>query len=141
VPFPEPELASESQGVFASGVEEFVRGERHGRDVEDAAGGVDEGDDQDEFKRIDDVVADLRGRYVEAEDNSYGEAEDGGAAEDGVDADEEAGGDAPGQLFRRGSHAEEREDRKGDAAVDPVVVNGSWTLAWVTAIWFVGVHF
>jgi len=45
------------------------------------------------------VVADLRGGDVEAEDEGYGEAEDGGAAEDGIDADEKTGGDAPGQLF------------------------------------------
>ena len=64
--------------------------------VEDAAAEADEGDDEDEFERVDDVVADLRGGDVEAEDKGQGEAEDGGAAEDGIDADEEAGGDAPG---------------------------------------------
>ena len=59
VPFPEPELAKEIHGVFVGGVEELVRGERHRRGVEDAAGHVDERDDQDEFEWIDDVVADL----------------------------------------------------------------------------------
>ena len=58
----------------------------------------------------------------------------GGAAEDGIDADEQAGGDAPGQLFGRGSHAEECEDGKGDAAVEPVVVDGSGSLVGVLAI-------
>ena len=140
VPLPEPELAGEGEWVFTRGVEEFVRGERHGRSVEDSAGDVDEWDDQDKLERIDDVVADLRGGYVEAEDESYSEAEDGGAAEDGVDADEEPDGDAPGQLFRRGSHAEEREDGKGDAAVNPVMVDGSLALGGVTVIWFVGLH-
>ena len=82
--------------MFAGGVEEFVRRERHGRGVEDAAGEADERNDQDEFERIDDVVAELRGGDVETEDKGYGEAEDGGAAEDGIDADEEADGDAPG---------------------------------------------
>ena len=96
--------------------------------MEDAAGDVDERNDEKEFERIDDVVAELRGGNVEAEDEGQGEAEDGGAAEDGIDADEEAGGDAPGQLFRRGSHAEQREDGKGDAAVEPVVVDGSGSL-------------
>ena len=109
--------------------------------MEDAAGDVDEGDDEDELERIDDVVADLRGGDVEAEDEGDGEAEDGGAAEDGIDADEEAGGDAPGELFRGGSHAEEREDGKGDAAVDPVVVDGRGL--WVGSLRFglAGVHF
>jgi len=100
VPLPEPELAGEGQGMFAGGVEEFVRGERHGRGVEDSAGDVDEGDDQEKLERIDDVVADLRGGYVETEDKGQRETEDGGAAEDGVDADEKAHGYAPGELFR-----------------------------------------
>jgi len=75
--------------VFARGVEEFVRGERHGRGVEDAAGDVDEWDDENELERIDNVIADLRGGYVETEDKGQRETEDGGAAEEGVDADEE----------------------------------------------------
>ena len=141
VPLPEPELAGEGEGVLAGGVEEFVRGERHRRGVEDAAGDADERDDQDQLERIDDVVAELRGGDVEAEDEGNGEAEDCGAAEDGIDADEESGGDAPGQLFGRGSHAEEREDGKRNAAVDPVVVDGSGALAGEYAIWFVGRHF
>jgi len=51
------------------------------------------------------VVAYLRGRYVEAEEKGYCEAEECGAAQDGIDADEEADGDAPGELFRSCSHA------------------------------------
>jgi len=80
------------------------------------------------------VVADLRCGYVETKDKCQSEAEDGGAAEDGIDADEEAGGDAPRQLFRRCSHAEERKDGKGDASVDPIVVNGSGVLAGVVVM-------
>jgi hypothetical protein len=83
----------------------------------------------------------LRGGYVETEDEGQREAEDGGTAKDGVDADEEAGGDAPGQSFRRGSHAEQCEDGKGDAAVEPVVMDGRRSLVGVVAIWFVGLHF
>jgi len=91
--------------VFTSGVEEFVRGERHRRGVEDAAGDADERNYQNEFERIDDVVAELRGCDVEAKDKGYCEAKDRGAAEDGIDADEQAGGDTPGEFFRRCSHA------------------------------------
>ena len=130
VPLPEPELAGEGEWVFTRGVEEFVRGERHGRSVEDSAGDVDEWNDQDKLERIDDVVADLRGGYVEAEDESYSEAEDGGAAEDGVDANEDAGSYAPCEFFGCGSHAEKREDGKGDAPVEPVVVDGRRRLRW-----------
>lgn len=125
MPLPEPELAGEGEGVFARGAEELACGERHGRGVEDAARDVDEWDDENEFERIYDVIANLRGGYVETKDKREGEAEDGGAAEDGVDADEETDGDAPCQFFRGCSHAKEREDRKGDAAIDPAVMNGS----------------
>jgi hypothetical protein len=96
MPLPEPELADERDGMGASGVEEVVRGERHGCGVEDAAADMNEGDDQDELKRVDDVVANLRGGDVEAEDEGDDEAEDCGCAEDRVDADEEADGEAPG---------------------------------------------
>jgi hypothetical protein len=96
MPLPEPELADEGDGMLAGAVDEFVRRERHRCGVEDAAGKTDEGDDQNQFERVDDVVAKLRGGYVEAEDEGDGEAEDGGAAQDRVDADEKADGDAPG---------------------------------------------
>ena len=82
--------------MLACGVDEISCRERHGRGVKDAAGDADEGDDQDEFERVDDVIAQLRGGYVEAEEEGDCEADDRGGAEDGADADEEAGGDAPG---------------------------------------------
>lgn len=127
--------------MFARGVEKLVRGEGHGLAMEDAACGVDEGDDEDELERIDDVVADLRGGDVEAKDKGDGEAEHGGAAEDGIDADEKAGGDAPCEFFGRGSHAKQRENRQGHAAIEPVVMNGRIVPAVVAAIWFGGLHF
>lgn len=64
--------------------------------MEEAAAGPDEGDDQEELERIDDMVAELRGSYVETEDEGRGEAKEGGRAQDGVEADEKAHGDAPG---------------------------------------------
>ena len=73
--------------------------------------------------------------------NAESEAEDGGTAEDGVDANEEAGGDAPGQLFGEAPMRKERKDGKSDAAVDPVVMNGSGVLAGVVGICFTGSHF
>jgi hypothetical protein len=120
--------------VFPGGSEEFAGGEGHGCCVEDATGRMNEWDDQNEFEWVDDVVADLRGGYIEAEDKCQGEAENGGAAEDGIDADEEAGGDAPGELFRRGSHAKEREYGESNAAVEPVVVDRSGARGGVVAI-------
>ena len=57
MPLPKPELPGERYGMFAGGVEELVRRERHGCGVEDSAGDADKWNDQDELKRIDDVVA------------------------------------------------------------------------------------
>lgn len=59
MPLPTPELMDEVKWVFAGCVEEFACGERNGLDMEDAAGDVDEGDYQDQFQRIDDVVGQL----------------------------------------------------------------------------------
>ena len=114
--------------------------ERHGRGVEDSAGGADGGDDKDKLERVDDVVTELRCGYVEAKEERRGEAEDGGNAEDRADADEEAGGDAPGQLLRSGSHAEESEDGKDDATVGPVVMDGGWACDEADKSWFAGLH-
>ena len=57
MPFPEPELARECEGMLAGGVEEFVGRERHGCGVEDSAGDADERNYEEELERIDDVVA------------------------------------------------------------------------------------
>ena len=57
-----------------------------------------------------------------------GEAEDCCRPEDGIDADEEAGGQAPGELLRRRSTTQESEDRKGDAAICPVVLRNCLNL-------------
>ncbi len=81
-------------------MEEILCVEWHGGGVEDAASEADEGDDQDELERVGEVVGELRGGDVEPEDEGQGEAEDGGGAEDGIDADEDAGGEAPGEFLR-----------------------------------------
>jgi hypothetical protein len=133
-------LAGESERVFACGVEKFVGRERHGGSVEDAASNSDERDDQDELERIDDVIAQLRGRDVETEDEGKGETEDRSASEDRIDADEKPGSDAPGESFRRCAHAKEREDGRDDAAVGPIVVDGTRSVVGINAIWFVGLH-
>ncbi len=103
-------------------MDERFGSEWHGRGVEDYVAEADEGDEEKEFERVGEMVGQLRGGDVEAQEKCRGEAEDGGAAEDGVDADQQADGDAPGELARRGAHAEQREDRKGDTAVSPVVM-------------------
>ena len=109
--------------------------EGHWPGVEDEVAEADEGDEEQKLEGIDGVVGQLRGGDIEAEDEGGGEADDGGAAEDGIDADEKADGDAPGKFARGGSHAQQCEDGKGDAAVEPVVMErrparlgGGWIL-------------
>jgi hypothetical protein len=128
VPLPEPEVTDEGDGVFAGDVEEFGRGEGQAAGVKDMGGDVDERDDEQKLQRIDDVVSYLGGRDVEPEDEGCGEAEECGAAEDGIDADEESGCEAPGEFLRGRSHAEEGEDGQDGAAVDPIMVDGRGTL-------------
>lgn len=114
--------------MFSGCVEELVCRERHWSSVEDAAGGVDEGNDENELERVDDVIAELGCGDVKAEENSQGKAEDRSAAEDGVDADEKADGDAPSKFFWGCSHTEEGENGKGDPAIKPVVVDSGGLL-------------
>lgn len=137
VPLPEPKLAGEFDGAVAGGVEEFCGREGHGRGVEDATPDPDEWNDEDQFERVDDVVAELRCCDIQTEHKRYGQAEQRSAANDRIDADEEACGDAPGELLWRGAHAEESQDRKGDATVGPVVVDG-WGRAG--EVWFAELH-
>lgn len=92
--------------------------------MEDAAGDVDEWYEQEQFKRIDDVVGQLRRDEIEPQYECGCETEDGGAAENGVDADEQAEGDAPGKFSGRRTHAQQGEDREDNASVSPVVVDG-----------------
>lgn len=82
--------------MLTRGVKKFVCGEGHGRGMEDAAGEPNEWDDEDELEGVDDVISHLRGGNVEAQDEGYSEAQNAGAAEDGIDSDEEANGEAPG---------------------------------------------
>ena len=57
VPLPLPELTGEVEGMFAGCAQKFARREWHGGSVEDAAGDMDERNDQNELERVDDVVA------------------------------------------------------------------------------------
>lgn len=43
--------------MFARRIKKLVCGEGHGGGVKDAAGGVNERNDQDEFEWVDDVIA------------------------------------------------------------------------------------
>ncbi len=140
MPLPEPDLTGEGYGAGACCGEEGLGGERHGCGAEGSAAKVDEGEDEEEFEGVDGVVADLGCGDIEAEEVGRRKAEEGGAAEDGVDADEEADGDAPGELLRGGAHAEESEDREREAAIGPVVVDGSEARVEIGEIVFARLH-
>ena len=81
--------------MLACGVEEFLRGESQGSGVEDAAAQMDERNDEQDLQRVDDVIGKLRRRDVESEGEGQQQAENSGRAEQRVDADEEACGEAP----------------------------------------------
>ena len=108
--------------------------------MEDAAGDVDERNHENEFERIDDVVAELRGGHIETKDKGYCEAKNRGAAKDGIDADEETDGNTPGEFLWGCSHTKECKDRKDDATVEPVVMN--WGGGWRgdAGVGFAGLH-
>ena len=74
------------------------------------------------------MVSDLRGCYVETENKGHREAKNGCTAEDGIDADEETNGDAPGEVLWSCSYTEECADGQSDTPVEPVVMDGrgSW---------------
>jgi len=122
VPLPGPELAGEGDGAGAGGVNQRAGREGHRRGAEDDVAEAKEGNHEQELEGIDEVIGQLRGGDVEPQDEGGGETDDGGAAEHGIDADEQADGDAPGELSRGSAHAQQREDGKSDAAIEPVVV-------------------
>lgn len=141
MPLPLPQLAGEGNGTGVGGVNERPGGEGKRRGVEGEGTEADKGDDEQEFQRIDEMVGQLRGGDIEAQCEGRREAEDGGAAQDWVDADEQANGDAPCQFLRRGPHAEEREDGKRNTAVGPVVVEQGLTGLVRGGIHGAGVHY
>ena len=122
MPFPLPELPGERDGAGAGGMNQALCGERKRRGVKEDSPDVDEGDEEQEFERVNEVVGQLRGGDVEAKDECCRKTKDSGAAKNGIDADEEADRDAPGEFLRRRSHAQEREDRERNAAIEPIVV-------------------
>jgi hypothetical protein len=123
-----PELTCECDGVGASRIEKSRWRERYRFGSEYKAPESHEWNYEKEFERVDDVVSDLRGCYVETEEKGHCKAKNGCAAKNGVYTDKEADGDAPGEFLWGGSETEKREDGQGDTPVEPVVMDGrgSW---------------
>ncbi len=80
VPLPEPEAADEVDGVGAGRGEEQSRRERNGAGAEDTRSPGEERDEEHEFDRVHEVIRELRGGEVEAEDGGEGERDEGSGA-------------------------------------------------------------
>ncbi len=134
MPLPQPELTKENKWVFPGSAKELVSREWHRRSMEDATRRMNERNYQDQFERINHVVANLRRSNIQPEDEGERKAKNRRAPEDGIDADEQPGSNAPGQLLRCGAHAQQRKDWKSHPSIDPVVANGRVTLRGMASI-------
>ena len=97
VPLPLPDVAEETDGVVAEVLDLLAR---HGEPVgvEEVNAELDERDEEKDVKRGDEVGADLRGDLVEAEEPREQDHEERGEADGGVDTDDHAEGEAPGDA-------------------------------------------
>ncbi len=78
VPLPCPKDASGGPGVDARGVKEGVAFEGESPGVEELVAELDEEGEEQEFERVDEMVGDLGGDQVEAEDAGGDERDQGG---------------------------------------------------------------
>lgn len=124
VTLPGPEQSREFDGVGAGHVEEIGGRERDRRGAEEACADAQKGQEQEELQRVDEMVGDLGGGEVEAEEEGDDQAGDGGRSEHGIDADGDTDREAPGETLGAGSEAEQREDGLDQLRVDPAVVGG-----------------
>ncbi len=118
VPLPGPEDAGGGPGMNAGSVKQRVAFEGETPGVEELVAELDEEEEEQELERVDDMVGDLRGDQVEAERVGDDERGKGRRTEQRVDADDEAGGERPGELARGAADAEEVEQRSDDAALE-----------------------
>ncbi len=96
VPLPGPEHLYGGPIMGPDGAHESVAVERFVGCVEETISHAHEDDNQGELQGKEQVVDDLGGDYVEAEEERGGEAQEGGATDDGIDADGGGDGDRPG---------------------------------------------
>lgn len=118
VPLPRPEHAGGGEGVVTHGAEESLTVQRELAGVEDAVAYVYEDEEQGELERVDEVVGDL-GRYqVQTQDEGHGKAEEGGRAEQRIDADGYPNRERPGEAAGGGSDAQQMHDRRDDVPLE-----------------------
>ena len=111
--------------MVAHGGEESVATEGERACAEGDLSDADEEEKEDELQGIDEVVRDLRGDQIEAEQESDEKAEDGGRAEERVDANDESDCERPCQLSWGGAYTEKIEQRKDDASLKERCACGS----------------
>ncbi len=90
--------------------------------MEETRAEPEERNEEENLERVNQVVGELGCGDVEAQEKGDEQAQDGGGAEDRIDADDHTDGEAPGETFGAGAEAEETEDGKGDSSVEPSVV-------------------
>lgn len=98
VPLPLPEEMGEAEGMAVAEVKDFGLGHGQAMGMEDDDAGVNEGKEEQPLQGGHDVDADLGGDVVETEGPGEQEHDDGGGAEEGIDADDEGDGEAPAEA-------------------------------------------
>ena len=86
--------------------------------MKDVAAQLKKRNNQEKLQRIDDVVGELGGGDVQPEKHRDGEAQEGRRAQQRIDADQKADGNAPGQPLRGGADAQKSEKGQNDAAIE-----------------------
>ncbi len=117
MPLPLPDGVKEAQRMVA---EVFKLRARHRElaGVEEVDAEFYEGQEEQQMQRGDEVGADLRGGLAELEGPGEKDDEEGGDADGGIDADDHADGEAPGQATRGDAAAQEAQQRSQGLAAE-----------------------
>lgn len=89
--------------------------------MEEVAAQLKEGKQQKQLERIDDVVDQLRDCDVEAQQHGEPQAKNGRRAEHGIDADQQAQGDAPRKPPGRCAAPQKSKDRQRNPSIEKSV--------------------
>jgi len=117
MPLPHPEGTGGRDGVMPRAVEELMAGEGKFPGVEDAVAELNEEEEERELQRVDDVVGDLRRDEVEPEDAGQDKTDDGGRTKQGIDADDDAEGERPGEAAGAAADTQEVDERGDDPSL------------------------
>ena len=93
MPLPRPEKFGGGPGMVANRADKSVTLKRHPAALEERVAHADEDEEQGELQRVDDVVGDLRGDKVEAQNAGDDQAGEGRRAEQRIDSDDQACGE------------------------------------------------